>query len=191
MSIVNISVNINAAAGKRLLEKGLAEALRVGIAKVAVAQFEQVSNAFINSGQPILKWPRLWADKVAGHYRAGGQPLRDAGPLEVSFGSTAEIESSERSASSTITSGVGYAKFHQTGFETKGPNFIPLTRRAQRLHRPGANPKGEGLALGIDYVMAWKGVRVPARPIVDYSDPINKNQMNDAMADGLQASFGG
>lgn len=190
MSIVNISVNINAAAGKRLLEKGLAEALRIGIAAVGALQLEQVSDAFRNSGQPILKWPRLWADQVPGSHRSGGQPLRDTGTLEASFG-VPQTEASELTATSTITSGVPYAAFHQTGFQTKGPNFIPLSRRAQRLHRPGANPKDEGLALGIDYVMAWKGVTVPARPMIDYNDPINKNQMNDAMADGLQASFGG
>ena len=190
MSIVNITININSAAGKRLMEKGLAKALRVSIAKVAVAQLEQVSNAFRNSGQPMQKWPKLWADQVPGSHRSGGQPLRDTGVLEASF-APPQTEVSERTATSTIASGVPYAAFHQTGFQTKGPNFIPLTLRARRLHRPGANPKDEGLALGVDYVMAWKGVSVPARPIVDYEDPINKDQMNDAMADGLQVSFGG
>ena len=57
------------------------------------------------------------------------------------------------------------AVFHHNGFKTKGPNFIPLTLHARRTHRKGNDPRLEGLVKDVDYIMAWKGVDVPARPI--------------------------
>lgn len=191
MSLIRMKIDFDVSKATRDMRERLGNALAQCIDRVAVLQFEQVSEAFRTGGQPILKWPRMWADKVAGHYRAGGQTLRDTGELEGSFGVPPVKTKSGLNATSTISSSVGYAAFHQVGFQTSGPNYIPITKRGKTLHAPGANPNKEGLVRGVDYIVSFKGVTVPARPMIDYSDPINKKQMEEACADGLQVSFGG
>ena len=59
-----------------------------------------------------------------------------------------------------------HAIFHELGFETSGPNFIPLTKKGKRSHATGRNPTKEGLVRGKDFVMAWQGVTVPKRPFM-------------------------
>ena len=86
---------------------------------------------------------------------------------------------------SVIASSAFFHKWHQTGFKTKGPNFIPLTKKAQRLHVKGANPKEEGLEDGVDYIIAWKGVTVPASVMIDYSNTVNKTVITDAARAGF------
>ncbi len=96
-------------------------------------------------------------------YRNGGQPLRNTGHMMRSMGATAKF----RSGKIVIgMKGPQYAMFQDQGFTTKGPNYIPLTRKGVRGHGTGNNPNKEGLTRGLDFMMAWKGVSVPARPFI-------------------------
>lgn len=119
---------------------------------------------------------------AAESYRKGGQPLRDNGFLAASFFTKyAFVFEAEGAALIVAASNAIYAGWQQTGFKTKGPNFIPLTLQARRRHVLHANPFLEGLEEGVDYIMAWRGVDVPARPIIDYSDPVNKKEIGDVI----------
>lgn len=118
-------------------------------------------------------------------YRKGGQRLRDNGALAASFFRGIK----------TILFGVGisriystlfYAVYQQKGLQTKGPNFIPLTLQARRLHSLGVDPKTEGLEEGVDYIMAWRGVKVPPSPMIDYSNTVNKEHIRRAAIIGAK-----
>ena len=114
---------------------------------------------------PKIKTVKVTEYRVKGKsYRAGGQPLRDTGNLVRSLGARAQ-RSGETQLEIVLT-GPLYAIFHELGFETEGPNYIPLTRKGVRSHATGANPNAEGLTQGKDFIMAWNGVKVPARPFL-------------------------
>lgn len=67
---------------------------------------------------------------VTQHYRAGGQPLFDRGPLKASLrGRQKNIRNGVR----LILEGSLIAAYHNEGFKTDGPNFIPLTLAGARL----------------------------------------------------------
>jgi phage gpG-like protein len=121
-------------------------------------------------------------------YRKGGSPLRDTGALMGSFFTKyAFVFGSD--ALVVVASSNPVAPWHQKGFKTKGPNFIPLTRKAKRDHSLGVNPEWEGLVQGVDYIMAWQGVDVPSRPMIDYADPVNKKMIQDAIRLAIQRSL--
>lgn len=102
---------------------------------------------------------------IAGEsYRKGGQPLRDTGNLQRSIGARAAKVGPTKLE--VTMSGALYGIFHELGFTTEGPNFIPLTRKGKRGHATGANPEKEGLQRGKDFTMAWGGVTVPKRPFL-------------------------
>ena len=88
--------------------------------------------------------------------RAGGHPLQDNGLLRSSF--TSDVRAEQGRSIVTVGSPLPYARYHQNGFSTSGPSYIPLTNAARR----GWNPK---LIPGWDYVVL-QGVTVPARPMV-------------------------
>ena len=96
-------------------------------------------------------------------YRAGGKPLRDTGQMMREMG--AKSLTVGKNIQITMY-GPLHAIFHEVGFETSGPNFIPLTKKGKRSHATGQNPAKEGLAQGKDYIMAWGGVTVPKRPFM-------------------------
>lgn len=119
---------------------------------------------------------------AATSYRKGGKPLWDKGALAASFFTKYNfVFEAELALLVVIASSSFLAPFHQKGFRTNGPNFIPLNLKAARMHVKGANPKDEGLEYGVDYIMAWKGVKVPERAMVDYADPANKKQIEDTI----------
>jgi phage gpG-like protein len=97
-------------------------------------------------------------------YRNGGQPLRDTGNLQRSLSAKSSLDGPGRIG--ITIAGALYGLFHEQGFSTSGPNFIPLTRKGKRTHATGANPRSEGLLPGRDYIMARKGVTVPKRPFL-------------------------
>ena len=97
-------------------------------------------------------------------YRAGGQPLRDTGNLQRSI--TARAAKVAPTRLQVTLAGALYGIFHERGFSTEGPNFIPLTRKGKRNHATGRNPNKEGLVRGKDFTMAWNGVTVPKRPFL-------------------------
>ena len=116
-------------------------------------------------GSVVVKNVMVTEYKMSGQsYRNGGQPLRDTGNLLRSIGAKAEQTGPARL--SVTMSGAIYGIYHEKGFSTDGPNFIPLTRKGKRTHATGANPNNENLSRGKDYVMAWGGVDVPARPFL-------------------------
>lgn len=118
-------------------------------------------------------------------YRKGGKILQDNGWLKASFfPSLIDVEGDK--ATSRIFSSMFYALWHQKGFKTKGPNFIPLTLKARRMHKLGANPKDEGLEEGVDYVMKWRGVKVPQRKMIDYANATNKELIKRAAIYGAK-----
>jgi len=96
-------------------------------------------------------------------FRTGGQPLRDTGKLAASLGARAEANGTNIRLT---MQGRKYGLYQDRGFTTKGPNYIPLTMRGRRGHGTGNNPNREGLEYGNDYIMAWGGVTVPARPFI-------------------------
>lgn len=97
-------------------------------------------------------------------YRAGGQPLRDTGRLLRSL--TGKGTSSGANKVTVTLRGEQYGIYHEKGFKTSGPNYIPLTKKGKRGHKTGSNPEGEGLIRGKDFTMAWNGVTVPKRPFL-------------------------
>ena len=170
--------------------KFLAEASK----RVAAQQKEQVNEAFVRGGQPGQPWKSLKSifgtrttktgrKVVTPSYRNNGQPLRNTSVLKESFFSRIRKISGDKIITE-IGTPLPYAIGQQLGMKTKGPNFIPLNRKAVRTHAKGMNPKDEGLILGKDYIMAWKGVTVPARPMIDYSNSENKRAIIRAAMKG-------
>lgn len=144
--------------------------------EIASEMTDQLNESFRNSGQPGEPWKPLWADNVDGHYRQGGKPLQDTGELAASF-QRPEVSIQGNVLTVTMVSSVDYARWHQDGFSTDGPNYIPLTIKGKTQHVKGADPKTEGLVEGEDYIMAWNGVDVPQRKMVDYQNLTNKNRI--------------
>jgi phage gpG-like protein len=116
-------------------------------------------------GSVVVSTVMVTEYKMSGQsYRNGGQPLRDTGNLLRSIGAKAEQTGPARL--SIVMSGAIYGIYHEKGFSTDGPNFIPLTRKGKKNHATGRNPYTEELSPGKDFVMAWGGVTVPARPFL-------------------------
>ena len=148
--------------------------------EIASEMADQITETFRNSGQPGEPWMPLWADNVEGHYRSGGKPLSDTGELAASFQRPA-VSIQGNVLTVTMLSSADYARWHQDGYSTDGPNYIPITYKGKTQHVAGADPKKEGLIQGVDYVMAWNGVDVPQRKMVDYQNRTNKNRILDVI----------
>lgn len=126
---------------------------------------------------------------AATSYRKGGKVLQDNGHLAGSWHRIRPVFAFGH-VICRIRSSEFYAQYHQDGFNTDGPNFIPLTLRARRNHTLGNNPLDEGLEEGVDYIIAWGGVSVPARPMIDYSDPVNLAQIKQDFTDAAVEAAG-
>lgn len=113
-------------------------------------------------------------------YRAGGKPLDETGHSKNSFGHSARPDGA--GAVVDVTTTEPFLRYHDAGFRTKGPNFIPLTKRAKdaKADSPGSRPDALGLIPGVDYVMAWRGVSVPSRPMFHFT-PANSQQIADTL----------
>ena len=127
-------------------------------------------------------YPELWANKVPGHYRAGGRPLQGNGHLMAGLHS--ETVARSNGISVTLLDGSGYGVYHQHGFKTNGPNYIPLTLKGARRHVNGRNPEEEGLVEGKDYFIAWNGVDVPQRKIFNMP-PENRQELGKAVVNAI------
>lgn len=130
------------------------------------------------------RYARELARIGANPYRRGGKPLRDTGALEASI-TYAVRPTDEGGVAVVVGTPLAYGRYQQDGFTTKGPNFIPLTRKALKKPR-GAAPKG--LIRGVDYVMAGK-VTVPPRPFVRLTAANREEVMAEAAA-ALNAAGG-
>jgi phage gpG-like protein len=99
-------------------------------------------------------------DGLPDRYRKGGKALRDNGILSGSF--TSDVRADGPSVTVTVGSPLPHARYHNDGFSTSGPNYIPLTDAA----KGGWNPN---LIAGWDYIVL-QGVTVPARPMMRLSN---------------------
>lgn len=173
--------------GRRITAELLQRVERSGLELVLVAQAKRRID---NSGDSEEKYPILWATTSGlPSYRAGGRPLRDTGVNIYQRLSGAKYIGFGQAT--FFLRGPQIAAWHQgtkgqpIAFRTEGPNFIPLTRRAVRLHRPGMDPKAEGLRPGVDYIMAWRGVEVKRRPIYNMP-PEDRDEITQATAAAIQ-----
>jgi len=118
----------------------------------------------MKNGKTVAKPTSVTEYLVTGEsYRAGGKPLRDTGYMMSKVNAKGQTGGN---GVSIIMYGPLHAIFHELGFETNGPNYIPLTLKGARSHATKRNPKKEGLVRGKDFVMAWQGVTVPKRPFM-------------------------
>lgn len=141
---------------------------RESVAGMGLGQIllSQARRRMANGGDSEHRYPDLWGHP--GSFRRGGQPLMDTGMTAAGLSGTDEVVPDGVTAT---LHGPLHALYHQHGYKTRGPNFIPLTLKARRTHQKGRNPRDEGLepwdeetGKG-DYIMAWKGVDVPQRKI--------------------------
>ncbi len=128
----------------------------------------QAKRRIDKGGDSEISYKRLWADTFRSRsggrsYRRGGKPLLDT--RQHIYNTLHGTRS--RTARSVVyhLRGSLIAVYHQNGFSTKGPNYIPLTLRGRREHQKGADPRLEGLVQGVDYIIARRGVTVPPRPL--------------------------
>lgn len=98
-----------------------------------------------------------------GSPRFGGQPLRDTGSLLNSI--TAKGEPSGNRGIRINVIGRPYGQWHNEGFSTRGPNYIPLTMKGKRGYSP-ENLRSGDLVRGVDYIIMRHGVTVHARPFI-------------------------
>lgn len=96
-------------------------------------------------------------------YRNGGHPLRDTGFLYGNLGASGRATGT---GLRITLRGPKYGLYQDRGLQTRRTNFIPLSLNAKRSHGTGNNPALEGLAPGKDYLLARRGVKVPARPFL-------------------------
>lgn len=129
-------------------------------------------------GDSEHSYPDLWDPPFPSRRRKGDEPLRDTGRLMSSLTGRTELSADGGTITATLTS-LLYGAYHQQGFETEGPNFIPLTNKAL-FHVTGANPIDEGLVRGVDFFMAWKGVKVPQRKIFNLPDE-DREEIRESM----------
>lgn len=119
-------------------------------------------------GDSEHRYPDLWDEPRS--YRHGGQPLLDSTAMVSSLRGEYAASPNGGTWALAVPENQKHALYHQAGFSTAGPNFIPLTREAGRRHRKGRNPEDEGLVEGTDYIMAWNGVTVPQRKLFNWPD---------------------
>lgn len=135
---------------------------------IDVLMANQAKRRIRNSGDSEVSYPPLWADSFPGHYRAGGKPLWDRGFLINGLSGKRAPKGVDGVTYTVTTTHPGndlVGVYQQAGFSTKGPNFIPLTLKASRIHLTGNDPFTEGLIPGIDFIVITKGVTIPPRPI--------------------------
>ena len=163
---------------KKKAEKALANGNPLGVTLRSQAV------ARIKAGRDSTHtYPELWANEVPGHYRAGGRPLQNNGHLMAGLHS--ETVARSNGVSVTLLDGSGYGVYHQSGFKTKGPNYIPLSLKGARRHVKGRNPEEEGLVEGKDYIIAWKGVDVPQRKIFNMP-PENRQELGETVVNAIK-----
>lgn len=158
---------------RRMVEPQLEEAGREKLAREVRNAQKAYDKAFAatDSAKMLKASGRLDRAKAAldgnPSYRRGGKPLVDTGAGQASI-TYRVLPPAGGSVLIEIGSPLQYLQYQQEGFKTQGPNFIPLSLKAKK-HQTGANPRDEGLIPGVDYVIAWGGVTVPARPIVRFT----------------------
>jgi phage gpG-like protein len=137
---------------------------REGATVKATREVVVITHRKLANGKTVSKPTKKREYLVQGEsYRTGGKPLRDTGQMMREVNAKGQTGGN---GVSIIMYGPLHAIFHELGFETQGPNFIPLTKKGKRTHATGRNPTEEGLVRGKDFTMAWRGVTVPKRPFM-------------------------
>jgi phage gpG-like protein len=194
---------------------------RLRLGRVGDVLVSQARDRIDNKGDSETTFPELWKPKSAASFREGGTPLRDDGNLYRSLTSKIDGNDSRVVIRLVVPGAFRHALSHQNGFETKGPNFIPLTVRAKeaatkfaglvralsrakaevrrasgfgdaKLFLPAINNERKaqerleaaGFVEGETYIMAWNGVKVPARKIFNLP-PENVEELRDAIVAAL------
>lgn len=175
------SVDIKALPGA-IKDSIVAKLRRADLSQLLVTQAQRRID---DGGDSEFKYPELWANKHPQSYRAGGKPLRDK--LNRIYGGLRGDQQDIPGGVRLKLTGPLIAIYHQNGFKTAGPNYIPLSMRATR-YKGALEAKADGLIAGkfveggaiepddADYVMAWRGVDVPQRKIVNFP-PENIDEM--------------
>ncbi len=152
------------------LPRAIRRQIGAWLADIPIEQLlvNQAKRRIDRGGDSEVRYKRLWADSFRSRqggrsFRRGGKPLLDTRQHVYNTLNGTRTRTSQ--AIIYHLRGSLAALFHHKGFTTKGPNYIPLTLRGRREHRKGADPRDEGLVQSVDYIMAWRGVSVPARPI--------------------------
>jgi hypothetical protein len=135
-----------------------------------------------NAGDSRHAYPDLWDHP--GSFRRGGQPLLDT-RTHIYNRLSGETRRDRRKVS-IVLRGPLIAAYHQHGFRTRGPNYIPLSLKGRRSHQKGVNPEEEGLVRGVDFVMAWKGVTVPQRKVFN-TPPEDVADLKDTIAAAMRS----
>lgn len=117
-----------------------------------------------NGGDSTHRYPELWDHPRS--IRAGKTPLVDKGRLKRSLRAKTTFRAKQVWYKLSSRRPL-IAAAHQKGFTTRGPNFIPLMRKAY-AHETGVDPLDEGLIRGRHYVIAQNGVTVPQRKIFNW-----------------------
>lgn len=161
---------------------------------LSVILLSQAIRRVENGGDTTHRYPTLAADKWEGHWRAGGNPLKDTGKLLNGLTSKQTVEGDTIRVS--VFTDELYPVYHQHGFRTKGPNFVPLTQDAKdrypefaAITARGKDFEKEAESKGFfrtgpkrNYFMAWQGVTVPQRKIVNMA-PENIAEFRGVISD--------
>lgn len=105
---------------------------RIADARIGVTVVQQAKRRMTRGGDSTHTYPDLWNHPRS--MRRGGQPLLDTKTTIYAHLNSAQIVR-PRSIEVSLRSGGPNPKvalYHQHGFKTKGPNFIPLTAKAKR-----------------------------------------------------------
>ena len=123
-------------------------------------------------------YPDLWVNRqgITESYRHGGSPLQDTGMLMASLHSQTTVAGNKISMRLMDGSPGGYGVYHQHGFTTTGPNFIPLSHKGRK--------KQGKLKYGKDYIVAKKGVTVPQRKIFNLP-PEDRKEIGAAIVNAI------
>lgn len=101
---------------------------RLKAARLDLVLVTQAQNRIRAKGDSQHHYPDLWDHPKS--FRAGAKPLRGITGLLMSSLTAKSTIMSDTKIRLTLISPHLYAIYHQHGFSTKGPNFIPLTRKA-------------------------------------------------------------
>mgnify|MGYP005828004349 CR=1 FL=1 len=131
-----------------------------------------------NNGDSVWKYRDLWVNRhgITESYRFGGSPLEDTGMLMASLHSQTTVAGNKISMTLMDGSPGGYGVYHQHGFTTTGPNFIPLSHKGRK--------KQGKLKYGKDYIVAKKGVTVPQRKIFNLP-PEDRKEIGAAIVNAI------
>lgn len=113
--------------GRAIRARAVRKLANAGLHDVLVSQAQR---RIESKGDSTHSYPDLWDHPQS--YRRGGHPLLNT--RNNIYNSLNGKTNLQRGGIVVMLRGSLVAVYHQHGFKTKGPNFIPLTRKANRNH---------------------------------------------------------